>query len=175
MTDQTFIAIAAQYADDESAAADFARISAHFKETEKREAFDAALINRGLDGKLSVLKREDGGKRHGTRKGLSIGLATGLAVALFPAVAVGGALVVAGGSGAGLGAIAQHIGRKTPSKDLAFISETLEAGSGGIVLVLEPEDVSGVESLLTGAVKVTKKDLSVNDEELDEEVDKAYE
>lgn len=175
MTDQVYIAIAAQYDDDDRAAADFERISEHFKKTEKRELFDAALIHRGLDGKVSILKRDDGGKRRGTKKGLSVGLATGLAVALFPAVAVGGALVMAGGGGAGVGAIADYIGRKTPSKDLAWISETLNAGSSGIVVVLEPEDVGAVEKLLTGAAKVTTKDLSVDEEELNEKVDKAYE
>jgi len=175
MTDQNYVAIAAQYGDEQRAAADFDQISEHFKKTEKHERFDAALISRGLDGKVTILKREDGGKHHGTKKGLSVGLATGLAVALFPAVALGGALVVAGGGGAGVGAIADHIGRKTPSRDLALISETMDAGSGGIVLVLEPEDVAEVEKLLSSAAKVTKRELSVDDEELDEEVDQAYE
>ncbi|KQX08001.1 MULTISPECIES: hypothetical protein [unclassified Leifsonia] len=175
MADQNYVAIAAQYADTDGAVADFDRIRAHFAETPKKESFDAAVISRELDGKISIVKRDDGGKHHGTKKGLTIGLATGLAVALFPAVALGGALVVAGGSGAGIGAIAGHIGRKTPTRDLESISETLDAGSGGIVLVLEPEDVDGVEGLLAGATKVTKKDLSVDDKELDEEVDEAYE
>ena len=175
MVDQNYIAIAAQYDDEDTAAADFEAVGAHFAKTPKREVFDAALINRGLDGEVAIVKRDESGKHRGTKKGLGVGLATGLAVALFPAVALGGALVVAGGSGAGIGAIAGHIGRKTPSKNLEAISETLDAGSGGIVLVLEPDDVAEVEKLLTGAAKVTKKDLSVDDKELDDEVDEAYE
>jgi hypothetical protein len=177
MADENHVAVAAQYASEDAAVNDFERIGAHFKEDDKHEhgSFDAAVINRAVDGKLSIVKRDDGGKSHGTRKGLKIGLASGLAVALFPAVAVGGALLVAGGSGAGIGAIAGHISKKTPSKDLEAISETLDAGSAGIVFVVEPADADEVVGLLENATKVTKREVSVDKEELDAEVDGAYE
>ena len=177
MADQPYIAVAAQYASEDAAVADFDQIRAHYRETDEHQhgSFDAAVINRSVDGELSIVKRDDGGKGHGTRKGLAIGLASGLAVALFPAVALGGALVVAGGSGAGIGAIAGHIARKTPSKDLEAISETLDAGSAGIVLVVDPADADEVETLLANATKVTRKDLAVDAEELDDDVDSAYE
>lgn len=175
MADQTFVAIAAQYPSEEKAVEAFDQLRTHFAEREKHGSFDAAVINRGLDGKVVIAKRDDGGKRHGARTGLSIGLASGLAVALFPAVALGSALVVVGGSGAGIGAIASHIGRKTPSKDLEAISETLDAGSAGVVLVLDPSDADEVQKLLAESSKLTVKDLSVDSDELDEEVDIAYE
>lgn len=175
MADQAYIALAAQYESEDAAVAVFEQISGHFAELDRHGALDAAVIKRGLDGTLTITRRDDGGKHHGARKGLGIGLASGLAVALFPAVALGGALVVAGGSGAGIGAIAGHIGRKTPSKDLAAISETLDAGSAGIVVVLEPEDADAVEQLVSGASKLTVTDLRVDDEELDKEIDEAYE
>lgn len=177
MADETYVAVAAQYASEDGAVADFDGIRAHFKENDRHEhgPLDAAVITRGVDGTISIVKRDDGGKSHGARKGLAVGLASGLAVALFPAVALGGALVVAGGSGAGIGAIAGHIGRKTPTKDLEAISETLDAGSAGIVAVVDPADAAEVEKLLAGATKVTKKDLAVDSKELDDEVDGAYE
>ena len=87
---------------------------------------------------------------------------------------LGGALLVAGGSGAGIGAIAGHIGRKTPSKDLEAISETLDAGSAGIVFVVDPAEAVEVEALLTNATRVTRRALAVDSKELDEEVDGAY-
>ncbi|SDT21132.1 DUF1269 domain-containing protein [Microterricola viridarii] len=175
MADQTYIAIAAQYASEEEAVADFDKIHEYFTEADKHGSFDAAVINRDMEGKLTIPKRDDGHKHHGVRKGLGIGLAGGLAVALFPAVALGGALLVAGGSGAGVGAIAGHIARKTPSKDLEAISETLDAGSAGIVLVLDPAESDRVQKLLTHATRVTVKDLAVDDKEIDEEVSRAYE
>lgn len=176
MGDQQYAAIAAQYADEDQAMADFVQVVAHLKDSEhKYEYFDAALIRRAMDGELTVIKREETGKHRSTKKGLKIGLATGLAVALFPAVALGSALVVAGGSGAGIGAIAGHIARKSPSKDLEAISETLDAGSAGIVLVVDPADADEVATSLTNAAKLTRKDLAVDNEELDQEVDEAYE
>ncbi|AMB59271.1 DUF1269 domain-containing protein [Microterricola viridarii] len=175
MADQAYVAIAAQYATEEEAVADFEQIHEHYKAADKHTSFDAAVIKRDMEGKLSIPKRDDGGKHHGVRKGLGIGLAGGLAVALFPAVALGGALLVAGGSGAGIGAIAGHIARKTPSKDLELISETLDAGSAGIVLVVEPGESDEVQKLLAHATRVTVTELAVDDEELDEEVVRAYE
>jgi len=175
MADETYVAVAAQYASEDSAVADFDEIHAHYKDDKHQHGpLDAAVITRGNDGKLAIVKRDDGGKSHGARKGLTIGLASGLAVALFPAVALGGALLVAGGSGAGIGAIAGHIGRKTPSKDLEAISETLDAGSAGIVFVIDPAEAAEVEKLLANATRVTRRALAVDSKELDEEVDGAY-
>ncbi|MFC6152052.1 hypothetical protein, partial [Mumia xiangluensis] len=71
--------------------------------------------------------------------------------------------------------IAGHISRKSPSKDLEAISETLNAGSAGIVLVVDPADADEVKTSLVNATKVTQKDLAVDSERLDEEVDEAYE
>lgn len=174
MADQNYAAIAAQYADEAAATTDFEMVVAHFTESDhKHESFDAALIRRGMGGELTVVKRDN--KHHGARTGLAVGLATGLAVALFPAVALGGALVVGGGSGAGIGAIAGHLARKSPSKDLQAISETLDAGSAGIVIVVDPSDADEVEGLLAGASRVTRKDLAVDHDELGDEVDEAYE
>ncbi|MET0932100.1 MAG: hypothetical protein ABWX56_00185 [Mycetocola sp.] len=177
MADETFVAVAAQYSSEDAAVADFDALRNHYKEDDKHDhgPLDAAVITRGLDGKLAIVKRDEGAKGHQTRKGLKIGLASGLAVALFPAVALGGALLVAGGSGAGIGAIAGHISRKTPSKDLEAISETLDAGSAGIVLVVAPGDADEVEKLLSNATKIQKKELTVDKDELDNEVDGSYE
>jgi hypothetical protein len=176
MTDETYVAVAAQYASEDSAVADFDEIREHYKgDKHQHGPLDAAVITRGNDGTLTIVKRDDGGKSHGARKGLTIGLASGLAVALFPAVALGSALLVAGGSGAGIGAIAGHIGRKTPSKDLEAISETLDAGSAGIVFVVDPADAAELERLLANATQVTTKELAVDSKELDDEVDGAYE
>lgn len=177
MADETYVAVAAQYASEDEAVTDFEQLQTHYKEDDKHDhgPLDVAVITRGLDGKLAIVKRDEGAKGHKTRKGLSIGLASGLAVALFPAVAIGGALLVAGGSGAGIGAIAGHISRKTPSQDLESISETLDAGSAGIVLVVAPADADEVEKLLAKATKVRRKDITVDKDKLDDEVEGSYE
>jgi uncharacterized membrane protein len=175
MADQAYVAIAAQYASEDAAVADFDKLHVHFKEMGKHAAFDAAVVVRDKEGNVSIPKRDDGAKHHGGRKGLAIGLAGGLVVALFPAVALGGALLAGGGAGAGIGAIAGHISNKSSAEDLKTISETLDAGSAGIVVVVDPAEADEVETYLANATKVTKKELAVDDEQLENEVQDAAE
>lgn len=175
MSDQPYVAIAAQYASEEEAVADFDRIHEHFKDAGKHASFDAAVVVRDKEGKVSIPKRDDKAKHHGGRKGLAIGLASGVVVALFPAVALGGALLVAGGTGAGIGALAGHISNNSSADDLKTISETLNAGSAGIVVVVDPATADEVTALLTHATGVTKKEITVDDEKLDNEVQDAFE
>ena len=163
MAEETCVAIAAQYDSEDGAVADFDEIHAHYMEHDRHEhgPFDAAVITRGLDGKLRIVKRDDGGIGRGTRKGLVIGLAIGLALALLPAVTLGGALVVAGGCGAGIGAIAGHLARRTPSQNLEEIGATLDAGSAGIVVIVDPDAAAEVETLLARAIRTTWQPLAV--------------
>jgi uncharacterized membrane protein len=175
MADQDYVALAAQYASEDDAVADFDRIHEHYKGAGKHAAFDAAVVVRDMDGKVSIPKRDDGAKHHGGRKGLAVGLAGGLVVALFPAVALGGALLVAGGTGAGIGAIAGHITNKSSADDLKTISETLDAGSAGIVIVALPADADEVQGLLTHATEVTRKEIAVDEEKMENEVQDASE
>jgi uncharacterized membrane protein len=175
MADQAYVAIAAQYASEDEAVADFDQIHKHYKDAGKHASFDAAVVVRDLEGKVSIPKRDDGAKHHGARKGLAIGIASGIVVALFPAVALGGALLVGGGAGAGIGALAGHISNKASAEDLKTISETLDAGSAGIVVVVDPDDADEIQNLLTHATKVTRKDIAVDEEQLDNEVQDATE
>ncbi len=175
MADQAYVAIAAQYSSEDEAVADFDQIHKHFKDAGKHAAFDAAVVVRDKDGKVSIPKRDDGAKHHGGRKGLAIGLAGGLVVALFPAVALGGALLAGGAAGAGIGAIAGHVSKKASAEDLKTISETLDAGSAGIVVVVDPAEADDVEKLLSHATKVTRKEIAVDDAALENEVQDASE
>jgi uncharacterized membrane protein len=175
MTDTPYVAIAAQYASEDEAVADFDTLHAHFKDAGKHATFDAAVVVRDKEGNVAIPKRDDGSKHHGGRKGLAIGLASGLVVALFPAVALGGALLAGGGVGAGIGALAGHLSKKSSAETLTSISETLRAGSAGIVAVVEPGAVEEVRALLTHATGVITKEIAVDEEKLDDEVQEASE
>ena len=173
MADKQYVAIAAQYASEDEAVADFDALHDHYKDAGKHAAFDAAVVVRDMEGKISIPKRDDGVKHHGGRKGLAVGLAGGLVVALFPAVALGGALLAGGAAGAGIGAIAGHISKKSGQQDLTTISETLNAGSAGIVVVVETDGADEIAGLLTHATGVTRKSIAVDEEQLDDEVAEA--
>lgn len=173
MADRPYLAIAAQYASEDEAVADFDALHAHYKESGKHESFDAAVVNRDKEGKVSIPKRDDGNKHHGGRKGLAVGLAGGLLVAVFPAIALGGALLVGGGAGAGIGALAGHIKNKASEDDLREITETLNAGSSGIVVVADPDEADAVAALLTHATDITRREIAVDEEKLDDELNEA--
>lgn len=175
MADKPYVAIAAQYASEDEAVTDFDVLHAHFKDNGRHATFDAAVVVRDKEGNVAIPKRDDGAKHHGGRKGLAIGLAGGLVVALFPAVALGGALLVGGGAGAGIGALAGHLSKNAAADALKDISETLHAGSAGIVAVVDPTFAEEVQQLLTHATGVTTKEIAVDEEKLDEEVVNAYE
>lgn len=175
MADQPYVALAAQYASEDDAVAEFDRIHDQYKGTGKHSGFDAAVVVRDMEGKVSIPKRADQAKHHGARKGVAVGLAGGLVVALFPAVALGGALLAGGAAGGGIGALAGHIRNKSSAKDLESIAETLNAGSAGIVIVAAPADADEVEKQLTHATGVTRKEIAVDDEALDNEVQDASE
>lgn len=173
MADQPYLAIAAQYASEDEATADFEAVHTYYKSLDKHTKFDAAVVVRDMEGKVSIPKRDDKSKSHGGRRGLGIGLAAGVVVALFPAVALGGALLAGAGSGAAIGAIAGHISNKSSAEDLKKITEALEAGSAGIVIVLDPAEADEVQKLLTHATAITRKEIKVDEEKLDDEVQEA--
>src|SRR6516162_816046 len=73
------------------------------------DAYDAAVIERGEDGKVKIVKKHETPTRVGGVLGGGVGLATGLAIALFPAAAIGAGLLAATtGGGAVLGSLAGH-------------------------------------------------------------------
>ncbi|MGO4593858.1 DUF1269 domain-containing protein [Leifsonia sp. 2TAF2] len=173
MADKPYVAITAQYASEDEAVADFDALKEHYKDDGRKQSFDAAVVVRDKEGNVSIPKRDNEAKSHGGRKGIAVGIAGGVVVALFPAVALGGALLAGAGVGGGIGALAGHISNKSSAKELKKISETLHAGSAGIVVVVSPEQADTVQQQLTHATGVTRAELAVDEEKLDEEVKNA--
>ncbi len=73
------------------------------------DGYDAAVVERGDDGKVKIVKKHETPTRVGGVLGGGVGLATGLVVVLFPFAAVGGGLLVGtAAGGAIIGAVAGH-------------------------------------------------------------------
>src|SRR5213078_1972821 len=109
MAVDTFIAYVGVYSSVDDAESDYELVKDLHTEADLIDAYDAALIVKGNDGKVKITKKHETPTRVGGVAGAGVGLATGLVVALFPFAAIGGGLLAATtAGGAVLGAVAGH-------------------------------------------------------------------
>jgi len=93
----TFVLVAAQYDDVEEALADYRTVHAIYTDLDIIDTYDAAVISKNPDGKVTIVKKHEQPTRDGTVKGLYVGLAVGALVAVFPAVLLGAGMLVGNG------------------------------------------------------------------------------
>src|SRR4029077_8653466 len=132
----TFFAFSAVYTKVDDALADYDAVHDLHTKAGLIDAYDAAVIERKGDGKVTIATPHETPTRVGGVLGGGVGLATGLAIALFPAAAIrGGLLLGATGAGAVLGAGAGHAAAGMKRKDLKELGEALDEGTAGLVAV----------------------------------------
>jgi uncharacterized membrane protein len=170
MAIDTFIAYSGVYATVEDALADYDAVHALHTEIGLIDAYDAAVIERTTDGKVRIVKKHETPTRVGGVAGAGVGLATGLVIALFPAVAIGGGLLLAtGGGGAVLGALAGHAAAGMSRSDLKDLGEDLDSGQAGLVVVAVADVEGTIESAMKRAEKIQAKQLTADQKQLEEE------
>ncbi|WP_167001808.1 DUF1269 domain-containing protein [Mumia sp. ZJ430] len=169
----TLIVFGASYDNEDDAVADYDAVKALYKDADLLDTYDAAVISKHEDGKVKIVKKHEQPTRHGAWGGLGIGLVGGALVALFPAITIGGALIVGGVGGGALGALAGHVTRGMSRHDLKELGELLDDGQSGLVVVAATDMESRVEGTLRRAAKVTKKELRADEKALEAEIDEA--
>ena len=95
----TLYVIAAAYDDVDAAVADYEAVKALYHEVKTSHDFDAAVIAKDDEGKVSIVKKHEQPTRHGAAVGLGWGLAVGVTAMLFPPVGIG--IATAGGGRCG--------------------------------------------------------------------------
>jgi uncharacterized membrane protein len=134
MTDNdALFVIAATYDDQAAAVADYEAIKALYREVKTSHDFDAAVVAKGHDGKVRIVKKHEQPTRHGAAVGLGWGLATGVVATLFPPIGIG--IAAAGAGGAAIGAVAGHAAGGMSRGDLKELGDTLDAGDAGLIAV----------------------------------------
>src|SRR5262245_32726607 len=149
----TYMVLANQYDSEADALADFEAVRKLYTDLGLIDTYDAAVLTRGTDGKVKIVKRVEEPTRQAGKMGVLIGLAAGAIVALFPAVSLGiGAAALSGGAiGGGIGALAGHVAAGMSRTDLKDLGELLDKGTSGL-LVVAATDVSGrVDAAITRA------------------------
>lgn len=121
------VVLGASYDSVSDAEVDFEAVKAMYNNAGVGHDFDAAIVERGEDGKVKVAKKHEESTRHGAWKGLAIGALT----AVLPGVGFG----VAAAVGAGIGAVTGHIKGGMSNDDLKELGTVLENGEAGLIVI----------------------------------------
>lgn len=167
----TFVLIASRYDSEDDALADYDAVREAYKTQGLIDTYDAAVIRRGADGKVDIVKTVEEPTRQLAAGGLVAGLALGAATALFPAIALGGALLVGGAAGAGVGAVAGHVAGGMSRSDLKDLGELLDEGTCGLIVIAASDMEAHVEQAATRARKQAKKQVQLDADRLKREID----
>lgn len=168
MAIDTFVAIVGVYASDADAEADYQLVKDLHVQAGLMDAYDAAVISRGEDGKVKITKKHETPTRVGGVLGGGIGLATGLVVALFPFAAVGGGLLAGTtAGGALLGAVAGHAAMGMSRHDLKELGESLDNGQAGLIVVGVADQGARIEAAMKNAQKLEEKALKADNEAIE--------
>jgi uncharacterized membrane protein len=164
----TLYVIAAAYDTVDAAVQDYENVKALYREVKSSHDFDASVIAKDADGKVSIVKKHEQPTRHGAAVGLGWGLAAGVVGALFPPVGIGIAGASAGG--AAIGAVVGHASGGMSRGDLKELGETLDAGQAGLIVVYETNLADQVAANIKAANRVVSKMTDVAADQLAEDI-----
>ena len=173
MSLDTFVVLANQYNTESDALADYDAVRKLYTDLGIIDTYDAAVLTRGPDGKVEIVKRVEEPTRHGAAAGLLVGLAVGAIVTLFPAAGIGLAAGLAGGGaiGTATGAVAGHVARGMRRSDLKELGELLDDGKSGLVVVAASDVAAKVEAAITRAKKRAKAQLQTDVDAMKKDID----
>jgi uncharacterized membrane protein len=126
--------------------------------------FDAAVVEKGEDGKVRVHKTEKP-TQHGAWTGIAVGALAGI---LFPPSIIGGAIV-----GGTAGGVVGHLWRGMSRGDLKDLGELLDEGQATLIVVGRSKLGEQIEKAVARARKTSEKELKANAEQLDAELEGA--
>ena len=121
------IVLAASYDSVADAEVDYEAVKALYYGAGVGHDFDAAVLERGADGKVKVADKHEQSTRHGAWKGLAIGALA----AILPGIGLG----VGAAVGAGIGAVTGHIKGGMNDKDLKELGAVLDKGQAGLIVL----------------------------------------
>jgi uncharacterized membrane protein len=169
----TLFVLAASYDDVADAELDYEAIKALYRAVETSHDFDAAVVARGEDGKIEVVRKHEEPTRHGAAHGLGWGLAVGAACAVFPAVGLLGGLAVGGGAGAAIGAVTGHMKGGMDDDDLKKLGEVLEQGQAGLIVVYATNMAEQIAANVKAVNRYVSREIDAQADELARQLQEA--
>ena len=149
---------------------DYEAVKALYHEIKASDDFDAAVIAKGDDGKVAIVKKHEEPTRHGAAHGLGWGLAAGAVCALFPPIGILGALAVGGGAGAAIGAVSGHVSGGMRRDDLKELGDVLDEGEAGLIVVYATNMADQVAANIKAANRMVSKETDMAADELAQEI-----
>jgi uncharacterized membrane protein len=123
----TLVVLGASYDSVAHAEADYEAVKELYELAGVGHDFDAAVVQRGEDGKVKVADKHEASTRHGAWTGLAIGALT----AILPGIGLG----VGAAVGAGVGAVAGHFKGGISNDDLKELGAVLDKGEAGLIVI----------------------------------------
>ena len=123
----TLIVLGASYDSVADAELDYETVKALYEEAGVGHTFDAAVLERGDDGKIKVVAKHEACTRHGAGTGGAIGALA----AVLPGIGLG----VGAAVGAGIGAISGHLKNGMSNSDLKELGAVLDKGEAGLIVL----------------------------------------
>jgi uncharacterized membrane protein len=164
----TLIVTGAGYQHVVDAEADYEAVNAAYHDLGTSHEFDAAVLARGEDGEVTILKQPEQPTRHGAPHRLGPGFAIAIACAIFSAVGLlGGSRDQAVAPARRIGAVTGHMKRRMDDEDLEAIGTVLSQGQAGLIVVyavnMADRIAANMKSVDTAAIS---KKIDANADEL---------
>ncbi|MGZ4611235.1 MAG: DUF1269 domain-containing protein [Actinomycetes bacterium] len=165
--------LAASYDDVDQAVADYEAVKELYKALKSSNDFDASVVAKDEDGKVTIVKKHEQPTRHGAAVGLGWGLAVGVASVLFPPVGIG--VVAAGTGGDAIGAVTGHVTGGMSRGDLKELGDMLDDGQAGLIVVYATNLADQVAANVKAANRVISKASEMEGDQLAIDLRKAEE
>jgi uncharacterized membrane protein len=123
----TLVVLGASYDSVADAEVDYQAVKDLYAAAGVGHDFDAAILERGDDGKVNVARKHEASTRHGAWEGLAIGAVA----AILPGIGLAAGAAV----GAGIGAVAGHMKGGMKDSDLKELGEVLNKGEAGLIVI----------------------------------------
>jgi uncharacterized membrane protein len=170
--DTLYVAVGT-YDDVDAAVADYEAVKELYRAVKSSHDFDAAVVAKSADGKVSIVKKHEQATRHGAVVGLGWGLAVGVTAALIPPLGIG--IATASGAGAAIGGVAAHVHKGMSRSDTKELGEALDAGQAGLVVVYAFNLADQVAATIKAANRVVSKATDMAADQLAEDIRQAEE
>jgi uncharacterized membrane protein len=152
------VVLGASYDSVSDAEVDYEAVKSLYASAGVGHEFDAAILERGADGKVKVADKHEASTRHGAWMGLAIGAAA----AILPGIG----LAVGAAVGAGIGAVSGHLKGGMSNDDLKQLGAVLEKGQAGLIVIYATNMADQVAANLKAENRFVSKEIDANADEL---------